>query len=112
MNWILSFQWRFEILSQEFISPYVFAYGVALPQGMGVLIAAFVIFPLLERVSGAKQVQLMTGLHPGIFWLSNLLWDFLLYIVAMIIMMAIIFGLDQEQTFLAGEAAGNECSVS
>ncbi|TRY70235.1 hypothetical protein TCAL_12705 [Tigriopus californicus] len=102
----LNLKWRFEILSQEFISPYVFAYGVALPQGMGVLIAAFVIFPLLERVSGAKQVQLMTGLHPAIFWLSNILWDFLLYIVGMIIMMAIIFGLDREQTFLAGEAAG------
>eukprot|EP00095_Tigriopus_kingsejongensis_P011912 maker-scaffold111_size354240-snap-gene-2.29 protein:Tk11912 transcript:maker-scaffold111_size354240-snap-gene-2.29-mRNA-1 annotation:"atp-binding cassette sub-family a member 3" len=100
------FQWRFELISSDFISPYVFAYGMALPQGLGVLISAFVIFPIIERVTSVKQVQLMTGLHPATFWLSHLIWDFVLYILAVLIMMAILLPLDKEQTFLGGEASG------
>jgi hypothetical protein len=28
-------------------------------------VSAFLIFPLVERATSAKQVQVMTGLHPG-----------------------------------------------
>jgi hypothetical protein len=30
-----------------------------------ITVSAFLIFPLVERATSAKQVQVMTGLHPG-----------------------------------------------
>ena len=70
------------------------------PLGLAILVSAFLIFPLNERATNAKQVQLMTGLLPGVFWISNLVWDFLLYALAAFIMFGIILGLDNNGTFL------------
>ena len=52
-------QWRLDILasSSSYFSPYTFAYGVTISTGVGILVAAFVIFPLVERVTNAKQVR-------------------------------------------------------
>lgn len=42
-----------------------YGYGIPIPLGLAILISSFLIFPLNERATNAKQVQLMTGLQPG-----------------------------------------------
>ncbi len=55
--------WEMEILTDSvFISGYPFAYGVALTIGIGILVATFVIFPLSERITNAKQVSTNTNM--------------------------------------------------
>ncbi len=52
--------WEMELLTDSlFISGYPFAYGVALAIGIGILVATFVVFPLSERITSAKQVSLI-----------------------------------------------------
>ena len=48
---------------------------MSLPFSLGILTALFVIFPLVERITNAKQVQIMTGISGFTYWLSNLIWD-------------------------------------
>ena len=42
-----------------------YGYGIPLPLGLAILVSSFLIFPLNERATNAKQVQLMTGLMPS-----------------------------------------------
>ena len=42
-----------------------YGYGIPLPLGLAILVSSFLIFPLNERATNAKQVQLMTGLRPS-----------------------------------------------
>ena len=83
-----------------------FGYGIPIPLGLAILVSSFLIFPLSERATNAKQVQLMTGLHPAVFWVSNLVWDFLLYTISAFIMFGLILGLDEKETFLSHDAWG------
>ena len=53
----------------------IWIYGMSLPFSLGLLTSLFVIFPLVERITNAKQVQIMTGISGYTYWLSNLIWD-------------------------------------
>ena len=99
-------QGQFESVAQGGSSFLTFGYGIPIPLGLAILVSSFLIFPLSERATNAKQVQLMTGLLPGVFWLSNLLWDFLLYTIPAFIMFGLILGLDANETFLNYDAWG------
>ena len=46
----------------------------------------------------------MTGLHPATFWVSNLLWDLLLFLLSSLAMLGLILVLDQHSTFLTYHA--------
>ena len=100
-----------------------YAFGITLPLGLAILVSSFLIFPLRyisssltkktrrmktppisERATSAKQVQIMTGLHPATFWASNLLWDLLLFILSSFAMLGLILILDQHSTFLTYHA--------
>lgn len=94
------------MLANGEISPFTLVYGVALSVGIGILTAAFLIFPLEERVTNAKQVQVMTGVDPATFWLANITWDLVIYVVSMAIMCAILFPLDSKDTFSSSGAPG------
>lgn len=86
----------------------MFAYGVALPLGVGILAAAFLIFPITERVTNAKQVQLMTGLSPWTFWLANIVWDVAIYFASLTFMLITLFAMDKKRTFTSNGAAGDK----
>ena len=100
-----------------------YAFGITLPLGLVILVSSFLIFPLRylimiicdkekrmkttpisERATSAKQVQIMTGLHPATFWASNLLWDLLLFLLSSFAMLGLILILDQHSTFLTYHA--------
>ena len=61
--------------------------------------SAFLLFPLVERVTNAKQVQMMTGVNPVIFWLSNLVWDFGLFFLSSLLLFMMVSILDTTYTY-------------
>ncbi|XP_029957173.1 phospholipid-transporting ATPase ABCA1b isoform X3 [Salarias fasciatus] len=43
--------------------------------------ASFVVFLIQERVSKAKHMQFISGVHPLLYWVANFIWDMCNYIV-------------------------------
>eukprot|EP00118_Oscarella_pearsei_P002785 m.11554 g.11554 ORF g.11554 m.11554 type:complete len:2446 (+) comp23502_c1_seq1:90-7427(+) len=90
-----------------------------LRSGVDLLIAICVIFALAfvppsfimilirERASGAKHLQLVSGVHPVMYWVSNFVWDMLNYMVT-VVCLAIIFFAFQEEVYIA---SGNFAAV-
>eukprot|EP00092_Neocalanus_flemingeri_P060351 GFUD01072319.1.p1 GENE.GFUD01072319.1~~GFUD01072319.1.p1 ORF type:complete len:1563 (-),score=388.51 GFUD01072319.1:54-4385(-) len=97
---------QFDSIAQGGASLLTYGFGISFPIGLAILISSFLIFPLSERATNAKQVQIMTGLHPGVFWASNVLWDLKLYMISATIMFGLILGLDKNETFLTYGAWG------
>ena len=64
----------------------------------------FLIFPLIERITNAKQVQIMTGIHPGIFWFANLTWDIGLLILSSLLAIIILIGMNAGSYFTSSYA--------
>ena len=84
----------------------VLIYGILLTMGMSLLVSLFVIFPIVERTSGAKHLQMMTGLHPVTYWISNLAWDYLIYLFSSVMMLILLMAMDHEKTFTSFQAPG------
>jgi ATP-binding cassette subfamily A (ABC1) protein 3 len=66
---------------------------------MSLLLGIFIIFPLKERVTNAKQVQLMAGVSPIVFWLTNFVWDFIIYLPIATIYCLILYLFDTRLIF-------------
>ena len=70
-------------------SSIVFGWGVTclllIPITVPFLGASYVLFPISERISKAKLLQLMTGLSTLMFWLSNFVFDLLNHSIVVII---------------------------
>uniref|UniRef100_A0A3B4AZ28 P-type phospholipid transporter n=1 Tax=Periophthalmus magnuspinnatus TaxID=409849 RepID=A0A3B4AZ28_9GOBI len=43
--------------------------------------ASFVVFLIQERVSKAKHMQFISGVHPLLYWVANFIWDMCNYVV-------------------------------
>lgn len=84
----------------------VLTYVILLTMGMCLLVSLFIIFPIKERTSGAKHLQLMTGLHPVTYWISNLAWDYLIYLVSSALMLIVLMAMDHDKTFTSFQAPG------
>ena len=84
----------------------VLTYGILLTMGISLLLSLFIIFPIEERRSGAKHLQMMTGLHPAIYWISNLAWDYLIYLVSSALMLILLMAMDHAKTFTSFQAPG------
>ncbi|CAL8070751.1 unnamed protein product [Orchesella dallaii] len=64
-----------------------------------------IILPMWERQNGMKHLQLMCGVHPVTYWVSNFIYDaFFMFSVVVIIVM--IFNADYYQTFSSAELVG------
>lgn len=95
-----------EVSTNEFFSPDAFFYALCLTVGVSFFVAAFVIFPLTERITNAKQVQLMTGVSPAIFWGSNLAWDISLLLISTLLTTICLVALDDKEAFTSHGALG------
>ncbi len=51
--------------------------------------ASYVLFPINERISKAKLLQLMTGLSSMTFWICNFLFDLINHLIAIVIIFII-----------------------
>lgn len=65
---------------------------------MCLLLGIFIIFPLKERITNAKQVQMMAGVNPIVFWFSNFAWDFIVYFLISLIFALILYLFDKRYT--------------
>ena len=87
---------------------------------MDLLLGIFIIFPLKERITNAKQVQtlssvscfvlspqpssirqvqLMAGVNPFVFWLTNFAWDFIVYFGIALVYAVLIYIFDTRMIF-------------
>ncbi|KAL8576510.1 hypothetical protein ACOMHN_003068 [Nucella lapillus] len=58
--------------------------------------ASFVLFLIEERVSNSKHLQFVSGVSPGIYWLTNFAWDMMNYSIPAVlcILIFVAFGED------------------
>ena len=49
---------------------------------------------------------MMTGVNPLTFWLSNILWDGLLFLLSAVAFVIALTGLDDKETFTTNGAPG------
>lgn len=62
-------------------------FEVFMPIGLALLAATFVVLPMEEKLCKAKQLQLMTGVHPMTYWGSAFLWDLIVVILVICLML-------------------------
>ncbi|XP_067683948.1 phospholipid-transporting ATPase ABCA3-like [Haliotis asinina] len=73
--------------------------------GMGFLTSSFVYFLIKERLVGAKHLQTVSGVGPFVFWLSNLAWDYINYLIPSFLLL-IVFAGYQTPAYAAGGRLG------
>ena len=61
--------------------------------------ASYVMFPISERVSKAKLLQLMTGLSSTVFWLSSFVFDLLNHLLVVMIISILFYFFDFNDVF-------------
>ncbi|UYV74726.1 hypothetical protein LAZ67_12000713, partial [Cordylochernes scorpioides] len=76
---------------------------IFLPVGLALLTACYILFPVHERVTGSKLLQLMTGLHPTLFWAIHFLFDFCLCHLPASILFLFFMYLFDHQNFYANK---------
>jgi ABC-type multidrug transport system ATPase subunit len=63
---------------------------------------SFVMFLIRERATGAKHQQLVCGVNPVIYWISNYSWDMCNYMVT-VVCIVIIFSAFGEDVYTSGD---------
>ena len=95
-----------DITENFFFSPDSFFNSLAFVIGLSLFASAFLLFPLVERITNAKQVQLMTGVNPFVFWGANLLWDFTLFFISSLLLLIVVVAIDDTFTYTTNGATG------
>lgn len=73
-----------------------FQMALNLAFAMSFISAIFIMFLIKERESRAKLLQFVSGVRVITFWISHLLWDFATYVVLTILLIALLYVLQQE----------------
>nr|XP_027231595.1 ATP-binding cassette sub-family A member 1-like [Penaeus vannamei] len=81
-------------------------YSSVMPLALCFLSASFLVFPLQERETKAKQVQIMTGAPVWALWASSFAWDFLAYMATALLIFIFFVAINPSNFFLAPQAAG------
>lgn len=58
--------------------------------------ASFLVYLVQDKKSKSKHVQLVSGLHPIVFWMGNYVWDLINYMLPAICVMIIFLIFDQQ----------------
>ena len=74
--------------------------------GFSLFLSCFLLFPLVERITNAKQVQIMTGVNPLLFWFSNIIWDFALFLVSMALVLICMYVFSNNDTWTTHGSLG------
>lgn len=67
--------------------------------GLIYLTGSFIAFPLSERVSGVKHLQIMTKLSPIMYWISCFIWDYFCYIIIVLVSLVTMYLFDSYHIF-------------
>ncbi|XP_055533385.1 phospholipid-transporting ATPase ABCA3-like isoform X2 [Wyeomyia smithii] len=65
--------------------------------------AMYIMFYIKERASGAKLLQFVSGVHAATFWIVSFLWDYLVFIVAMVLYILTLAAFQEEGWSSAAE---------
>ncbi|XP_049760992.1 phospholipid-transporting ATPase ABCA3-like [Elephas maximus indicus] len=57
--------------------------------GMALLISGFCLLTVTERVTNAKHIQFVSGIYVLIYWLSALLWDFIIFFISCCLLLGV-----------------------
>ncbi|CAG0897380.1 unnamed protein product [Darwinula stevensoni] len=76
-----------------------FSYANCMGLGLFLLACSFVVFPTEENGSAAKQLQLMTGVRPGLYWLSHLVGDGVVFLIVSAIIIGILGAINTNGIF-------------
>ncbi|KAL8611831.1 hypothetical protein ACOMHN_041293 [Nucella lapillus] len=68
--------------------------GFCISFGMAFLTSSFVFFLVKEREVGAKHLQVVSGVGPGMFWLATFLWDYVNYLLPTMAMLIVFAAFD------------------
>ncbi|XP_076469399.1 phospholipid-transporting ATPase ABCA3-like [Babylonia areolata] len=71
-----------------------FLTGFCISFGMAFLTSSFVFFLVKEREVGAKHLQVVSGVGPGMFWLATFLWDYVNYLLPTFAMLIVFAAFD------------------
>ncbi|XP_046544461.1 phospholipid-transporting ATPase ABCA3-like [Haliotis rubra] len=74
------------------VSALGFSVAFCLIFGMAFLTSSFVYFLIKERQVGAKHLQTVSGVGPFVFWLSNLAWDYINYLIPSFLLLIVFAG--------------------
>ncbi|XP_054549775.1 phospholipid-transporting ATPase ABCA3-like isoform X2 [Talpa occidentalis] len=58
--------------------------------GMSVLVSGYCLLAVTERVSKAKHMQFVSGVPVLVFWLSALLWDFIIFFITCCLLLGVL----------------------
>ncbi|KAK6177284.1 hypothetical protein SNE40_015412 [Patella caerulea] len=73
--------------------------------GMAFLSSSFVVFLIKEKQFGAKHLQKVSGVGTMVYWLSNITWDFINYLIPCVLIIAV-FGIFGTEEYLSGSNLG------
>ncbi|GFS22630.1 ATP-binding cassette sub-family A member 1, partial [Elysia marginata] len=59
--------------------------------------AGFVVFVVEEKSSNSKDLQILCGIKPFLYWLVNWMWDMVNYIIAVVLCILILLAFDREE---------------
>ncbi|KAF5914236.1 hypothetical protein HPG69_005086 [Diceros bicornis minor] len=57
--------------------------------GIALLISGFCLLTVTERVSKAKHIQFVSGVYVLVYWLSALLWDFIIFFITCCLLLGV-----------------------
>uniref|UniRef100_T1JTR1 ABC transporter domain-containing protein n=1 Tax=Tetranychus urticae TaxID=32264 RepID=T1JTR1_TETUR len=66
---------------------------------MPFLAASHILVPIHERSSKAKLLQIMTGLHPIMYWISHFIFDMMIHIICTLCIFTVVLTLDFQLIF-------------
>ncbi|CAG7716860.1 unnamed protein product, partial [Allacma fusca] len=64
---------------------------------LGVMGSAFIIFPVQERITGAKHLQFVAGVKAPIYWAGSVVVDIINYMLPTVLLLLVLIGLNIEQ---------------
>ena len=81
-------------------------YAFTMPLALAFLSSSFLVFPLQERMSKAKQIQIMTGTSPMALWFTSFTWDIVTYNISAILVFIFFMALDPHGNFTLSGGPG------
>ncbi|XP_006876045.1 PREDICTED: ATP-binding cassette sub-family A member 3-like [Chrysochloris asiatica] len=58
--------------------------------GMALLISGFCLLTVTERVTKVKHIQLVSGIYVVIYWLTALLWDYIIFLISCCLLLGVL----------------------
>ena len=73
--------------------------------GFTFTVATYVLLPITESRTKFKLLQMMSGLHPAVYWMANFLFDLTIHVICCFIYTSVYYIFDSDQYFIGSENA-------